>query len=142
MAPTLSGRVADTTGAPLAQVRVTILEADRSTTTDLEGHYTLPGVPTGTYGVSFALVGYAPVVRRVTIGSADLPLDVTLRPTLVELPDLQVTASPLATTPLTSPQPAGTSRQASVSAATAGAPRFITTAIADNRPGGNPQLTL
>ncbi len=105
VAPTLSGRVADTTGAPLAQVRVTILEANRSTTTDLEGHYTLPGVPTGTYGVSFALVGYAPVVRRVTIGSEDLSLDVTLRPTLVELPDLQVTASPLATTSLTSPQP-------------------------------------
>jgi iron complex outermembrane recepter protein len=105
VAPTLSGRVADSTGAPLAQVRITVLEANRSTTTDLEGHYSLPGVPTGTYGVSFALVGYAPVVRRVTIGSEDLTLDVTLRPTLVELPDLQVTASPLATTSLTSPQP-------------------------------------
>ena len=35
----------------------------------------------------------------------DVTLDVTLKPTLIELPDLQVTATPLATTSLTSPQP-------------------------------------
>jgi iron complex outermembrane receptor protein len=105
VAPSLSGRVVDTTGAPLAQVRVTMLEANRTALTDLDGRYLLPGVPTGTYGISYALVGYAPVVRRVTIGNADITVDVTLKPTLVELPDLQVTASPLATTSLTSPQP-------------------------------------
>src|SRR4051812_32000598 len=96
VAPTLSGRVVDTTGAPLPQVRVTVIEVNRTATTDLEGRYVLPGMPTGTYGISFALVGYAPVVRRVTIGSTDLTLDVTMRPTQVELPELQVTASALA----------------------------------------------
>jgi iron complex outermembrane recepter protein len=104
-APTLSGRVADTTGAPLAQVRVTVLEINRTTLTDLEGRYTLTGLPTGTYGVSFALVGYAPAVRRVALTDGTATLDVTLHPTLVELPELQVTASALATTALTSPQP-------------------------------------
>ena len=102
---TLSGTVTDTAGTPLPQVRVTVLEAKRSTTTDPEGHYTLPGLPSGTYGVSFALVGYAPQVHRVTIGDTDVTLDVTMRPTLIELPEVQVTASPLATTSLTSPQP-------------------------------------
>lgn len=106
VAPTLSGRVVDTTGAPLPQVRVTVIDVNRTATTDLEGRYALPGMPTGTYGISFALVGYAPVVRRVTIGSTDLTLDVTMRPTQVELPELQVTASALATSSLTSPQPA------------------------------------
>lgn len=103
--PVLSGRVADTTGAPLPQVRVTVLEINRTTLTDLEGRYTLTGLPSGTYGVSFALVGYAPVVRRVALAEGTVTLDVTLRPTLVELPELQVTASALATTTLTSPQP-------------------------------------
>jgi iron complex outermembrane recepter protein len=103
--PTLSGRVVDTTGTPLAQVRVNLLEAERSTLTDADGRYTLAGLPTGTYAVSFALVGYAPQVRRVTLGEQDVTLDVTLRPTLIELQELQVTASPLATTSLTSPQP-------------------------------------
>jgi iron complex outermembrane receptor protein len=103
--PTLSGIVSDTAGTPLSQVRVTILETHRTTTTDLEGRYVLPGLPPGTYGVSFALVGYAPQVRRVMLADSSLTLDVTLRPTLIELPEVQVTASPLATTSLTSPQP-------------------------------------
>ena len=101
----LSGQVTDTAGNPLAQVRVTVLEARRATTTDPEGHFSFPSIPTGTYGVAFALVGYAPEVRRVTIGEEDATLDVVLRPTLIELPEVQVTASPLATSALTSPQP-------------------------------------
>jgi iron complex outermembrane receptor protein len=102
---TLSGQVTDTAGNPLAQVRVSVLEAERSTTTDLEGRYSISDLPTGTYAVSFALVGYAPQVRRVSLRDAPLTLDVQLRPTLIELQELQVTASPLATTSLTSPQP-------------------------------------
>ncbi len=66
-ASTLTGRVTDTTGTPLAQVRVTVLEVERSTTTDASGRYRLEDLPTGTYAVSFALVGYAPQVRRVTL---------------------------------------------------------------------------
>jgi iron complex outermembrane recepter protein len=102
---TLSGTVSDTAGTPLADVRVTILEANRSTLTDPAGYYTLSGLPTGTYAVSFALVGYAPQVRRVTLTDGEVILNVTLQPTLIELQELQVTASPLATTSLTSPQP-------------------------------------
>lgn len=102
---TLSGIVTDTTGRGLSLVRITVLEAHRSTTTGPEGHYSLPGLPAGTYGVSFALVGYAPQVHRVTIGDSAVTLDVVMRPTLIELPEVQVTASPLATTSLTSPQP-------------------------------------
>ncbi len=105
VAPTLSGQITDTAGTPLAQVRVTVLEVNRTTTTDIEGRYSLSALPSGTYGVSFALVGYAPQVKRVAIRDADLTLDVAMRPTLVELPDIQVTATPLATTSLTSPQP-------------------------------------
>src|SRR5687767_5260185 len=62
-ASTLSGRVIDTAGTPLEQVRVTVLEANRSTVTDPEGRYVITGLPTGTYAVSFALVGYAPRIQ-------------------------------------------------------------------------------
>jgi hypothetical protein len=54
-ARTLSGQVTDTTGAPLAQVRVAILEARRTAFTDLDGRYSLPGVPTGTHSVNVRL---------------------------------------------------------------------------------------
>jgi iron complex outermembrane recepter protein len=104
-AATLTGRVTDTTGAPLAQVRVTVHEVERYTLTDATGRYSLTDLPTGTYAVSFAFVGYAPEVRRVTLRDGQVTLDVSLRPTLVELQELQVTATPLATTSLTSPQP-------------------------------------
>lgn len=104
-ARTLRGHVTDTLGHPLGQVRVTVLEARRTTLTDLEGRYMLAKIPSGTYGVSFALVGYAPQVLRVSIGEGDTTLDAMLRPTLIELPEMQVTATPLATTSLTSPQP-------------------------------------
>jgi iron complex outermembrane receptor protein len=101
----LSGRVVDPAGAPLPGARVSLIEADRRTITDADGRYTLADVPVGTYGVSFAAIGYAPLVRRVRIGEQDVTLDVTLQPSLVELAPLQVTASPIATTSLESPQP-------------------------------------
>ena len=95
----------DTTGAALADVRVRVLEAGRGTTTDLEGKFTLAELPSGTYGVAFSRIGYAPIVRRVTIGAEDVSLEVSMRPSAVELPEVQVTATPNATTALTSPQP-------------------------------------
>jgi iron complex outermembrane receptor protein len=104
-ARTLSGQVTDSSGVPLAQVRVTVLEAQRTTLTDLEGRYSFSNIPGGAHSVSFALVGYAPRVLRITLGEGDGTLDAILQPTLIELPEVQVTASPLATTSLSSPQP-------------------------------------
>jgi iron complex outermembrane recepter protein len=105
VARTLTGLVTDTAGTPLAQVRVTVLEANRTTTTDVEGRYVVPSLPNGTYGISYALVGYAPQVKRIIVRDIDVTLDVILQPTLIELPEVQVTATPFATTSLTSPQP-------------------------------------
>jgi iron complex outermembrane receptor protein len=103
--PTLGGRVTDTTGTPLAQVRVTILEANRSAETDADGRYRIDQLPTGTFSVSFRAIGFRPEVRRVTLGSEPVTLDMDLKATVVELTELQVTASPLATSTLESPQP-------------------------------------
>jgi iron complex outermembrane receptor protein len=104
-AAALSGRVVSAAAAPLRDVRIVVLEAHRSTTTDPEGRYRIAGVPTGTYRISFSAIGYRPEVRRITMGSSDLTLDVTMVESVMELAPLQVTASPSATTALTSPQP-------------------------------------
>lgn len=105
-AATLAGRVTDSIGNPLPDVRIAVVEANRSTQTDLDGRYLITDLPRGTYGVSFSLIGYAPEIRRIRIATdSTVRLDVVLRPTLLELPSLQVTASPLATTGLDSPQP-------------------------------------
>ena len=73
-----------------------LIEHERITTTDADGHYRFVGVARGSYGLSFAMVGYAPKVFRVRMEDADVTVNVSLVPSLVELPDVQVTASPLA----------------------------------------------
>ena len=102
----LSGRVTDSTGAPLVGARVSLLELRRITTTDSIGQYRFGSVPTGRYSLSVAQVGYAPTVRRVVFTGADVTMDVTLRPAAIELSAVQVTATPNATSLLSTPQPA------------------------------------
>jgi iron complex outermembrane receptor protein len=104
-AHTISGSVVDSAGTALASVRVVVLEANRATQTDVGGRYVIANLPDGTYWISFSYVGYAPLVRRVTRAGKDLTLDITLKRSLVELQPLQVTATPIATSLLTSPQP-------------------------------------
>lgn len=101
----LSGTVTDTAGRPLADARISIAEASRYATTNEQGRYEFTGLANGTYTVSYALVGYGPQLRRVAVADRDATQDVTLKPSLIELPELQVTATPNATSSLESPQP-------------------------------------
>jgi iron complex outermembrane recepter protein len=104
-AATLSGRLTGPDGMPIADARVEVVEVHRHVTTDADGRYRVAGLPSGVYRVSFSAIGFRPVVRRVTIADQDVTLDVSLSPSVVEIPALQVTASPLATSALESPQP-------------------------------------
>lgn len=104
-AGTLSGRVTDTAGVAIAGAEVIIQEVHRTVTTDRDGRYRLTNVPEGTYSVSYRSIGYRPVVLRIVISDADVVRDVALLPSFVELPPIQVTATPLATSALESPQP-------------------------------------
>ncbi len=101
----LRGKVTDFHGNPLANVRVTVVEFSRLVLTDQEGNYALSSLPTGSYTVTFALLGFGPQTRRIVLGTEVLTLNVTLNESLVELPPLQVTASPNGSSALTSPQP-------------------------------------
>ncbi len=101
----IEGKVTDSAGTALANVRVVVLEADRSAMTDVGGHYAIANLAPGSYRVAFSYIGFAPLVQRATLANADLTLDVSLKRSLIELPPLQVTATPIATSVLTSPQP-------------------------------------
>lgn len=101
----LTGRIVDSAGVAVPEARVVILEANRSTSTDADGRYSFDQLPTGTFSISFRAIGFRPEVARVTLGSEPMTLNVTLKRTVVELSELQVTASPLATSTLESPQP-------------------------------------
>ena len=102
---TLSGRVTDPGGRPIAQAIVRIVELQRTATTDDSGRYSLTQVPSGRYTLSIRVIGYGPLVRKVVVGAADATLDVVLKPSVIELPAIQVSASAEATSALNSPQP-------------------------------------
>lgn len=105
-APALSGRITSTAdGSALLEARVTVVEAGRSVTSDIEGKYRITGLPTGVYLVSVSSIGFAPQARRIRLADQEITLDFALKPSLVELPPIQVTSTPGATDPLTSPQP-------------------------------------
>ncbi|MEO5799662.1 MAG: TonB-dependent receptor [Gemmatimonadales bacterium] len=101
----VSGRVIDSAGAPIVAAQIVLLEAHRSTRTDQNGRYRIDRVPEGTYGISVAAIGFRPRIGRIVVRSADLQFDVTLARTVIELPPIQTTATPLATSALESPQP-------------------------------------
>ena len=65
---TVRGRVADTTGAPLARVTVSIEAIGARATTNDQGDYDIRGVPAGTYTVRVRLLGYVPQTARVAVG--------------------------------------------------------------------------
>jgi outer membrane receptor protein involved in Fe transport len=118
-AGTLRGRVTDTAGVPVHRAEIIIQEIHRSTATTIDGQYRLSGVPEGSYSVSYRAIGYRPVVVRLTIGEGELVHDVQMLPSLVELPPIQATATPLATAALESPQPLAVLQQGELRAAQA-----------------------
>src|SRR4051812_9967549 len=101
----ISGRVTSATGAPIAEVQVSLTELRRSIVTDSAGRYSIANVPAGAYSLGFQRIGFAPVVRRVTTTGENVGVDVTLKESVVELTGIQVTASANATSALNSPQP-------------------------------------
>lgn len=101
----VTGRVTTVDGTPLAGVRISVPEASRTATTLADGRFAITQLPTGTYTVSFTAIGYAPEVRRVTLADDDATLTVQMRPSAVELPAVQVTGTPGATSALETPQP-------------------------------------
>ena len=106
-AAVVTGCITDSAGVPIPLARVALVELNRATLTHPTGHYTFSDVPSGTWTISFSMIGYRPVIRRIAVGDAELTVNATLVPSVIELPTLQVTASPVATTSLTSPQPIG-----------------------------------
>src|SRR5690242_5046004 len=68
---TVSGRVFDADHLPLPGATITVsseaLQGPRATTTDVNGVYSLPGLPPGDYTVQFQLAAMTPVERRATL---------------------------------------------------------------------------
>jgi iron complex outermembrane receptor protein len=107
----ITGRVTGLDGKPISQAVVQLVEARRSTRTDDDGRYVVAQVPRGTYTLVISTIGYRPEVRSVTVADADVTLDTSLKPSIIELDAVQVSASAEATSAMNSPQPVAVASQ-------------------------------
>jgi iron complex outermembrane receptor protein len=88
----IRGRVADTTGAPLARASVSIEAFGARAATNEQGDYELRAIPAGTHTVRARLLGYVPQTVRVSVNDGQSTRqDFTLRGQPIELAPVAVT---------------------------------------------------
>lgn len=90
----LRGRVADSTGAPIAAARVTIVELSRAAATDSRGAFVFADVPPGRYTIVARRLGYSSVSRTVRVAAPDrTSVDVLLPAIAGDMEPVVVTAT-------------------------------------------------
>ena len=99
----LSGKITDGAGAPVAEAEVSVAELKLRTTSGTDGSFTFAGLPAGRYTISVRRQGFAPAVVPVTVPAAS-PLAVSLTTTPFEIAPLDVTGSRGPNDPARSPQ--------------------------------------
>src|SRR5690606_24612710 len=86
IASPITGRITDSTGAPLAGATVSILSKKRTVTTDSEGRFTLDAAPGDVLTVSY--IGFESITYRVSESTRIVNL--TLIPSAASLGDVEV----------------------------------------------------
>lgn len=92
---TISGQVKDgNTGAPLAGVNVSILNASRATSTDTHGNYVLTVKP-GNHNILYSSVGYTTLIKKVRVSGTEplIHVNVALDSSIYMLSDVTVQAN-------------------------------------------------
>ena len=92
LSDTLRGRVESTTGAPLDNVEITVVELGLGTTTDGRGVFLIPDVAPGRYSLLARRVGFKQALHLVTVPLSD-GVVIRLTAETFELPPVTVTAT-------------------------------------------------
>jgi TonB-linked SusC/RagA family outer membrane protein len=90
---TVSGTITDArNGETIPGVNVLITELDRGAATNADGKFEINNVPSGTYTLRASFVGYTTIERDIEVGNEDVTLDLQLKPDLIGMDDVIVTA--------------------------------------------------
>jgi len=90
----LRGRVTDSTGTPLSDAQVTLVELARVAATDSNGVFVLVNVPAGRYTIVARRIGYVPASRTIVLGTGDRAVvDLRLPLVMGDLEPVVVTAT-------------------------------------------------
>ena len=101
-APPIVGVVRDAAGIGLPNARIVINELNRSILSANDGTFVIRAIRPGTYHLDVTLLGYAPshAVVTVPVEGPDVRVEIVLRPTVLSLEGINVTASPRSADPL------------------------------------------
>ena len=102
LAQRVQGTVRTTTGEAIAAVNIAVLNSSRGTVSDADGTFSLTLSP-GTYRLSASAVGYATVLRPVTIGEGTTTLPFVLTESTRALSEVVVTSEKSETNPQRTP---------------------------------------
>src|SRR6266850_1485115 len=102
---TLTGRVVDVGGQPVAAAIVEVTELGRRVTTTEAGEFRIAIAP-GRYTLAVRRHGFAPVVREIVVARGQTALEIVLTPSALRLEPVTVTASRQPLAVQTSPLPA------------------------------------
>src|SRR6266566_2947070 len=90
---TVTGRVVDASGQPVAQANVEVTDLGRSVTTGADGAFRIV-VPAGRYTLAVRRNGFAPAVREITVGTGpSRAIEIALTPSAFRLEAVTVTAT-------------------------------------------------
>jgi len=88
----LTGTVQDSKGARLPGVSIYLLNTNFSTSTNKKGEFTLNGIPPGNYEVRVSAIGYATLLKTVSVPSHQVNIDFVLVASGKQLDEVVVTA--------------------------------------------------
>ena len=102
---TITGVVTDKADkSPMAGVTVSIPDLKVSTTTNLDGKYTLSNVPNGVYLVQYTFIGYGSITRSIDFSKSGV-VDIQMQTSTIETSEVIITGVSKATELKRSPVP-------------------------------------
>ncbi|MDA9773698.1 TonB-dependent receptor [Saprospiraceae bacterium] len=82
-------------GQPIEFAQISIGDVNTGTTSNIKGKYTLTGIPFGTHQITASYIGYAKVVKEITLSADQVPLtlDFKLTEQTIQIDDIVVTGT-------------------------------------------------
>lgn len=91
----VEGQVLDPTGRPLSGIDVYLMGVNKGTSTDQKGYFLLKDLILQEYQLKVSSVGYSTHEQRFTPSSESVQLNITLKESLYELPEIVITRETL-----------------------------------------------